>query len=92
MNLRKANFSFGSNALTYDTTSNLNNAQLDQKMKHDPNTGAAMAEKKREQQERVYKNRIQRNFTYGRDAVNYQSDAKGSFPIQPLTQTKEAYE
>ena len=85
MNLRKANFSFGSNSLTYDTTSAVTNATLDQKVKNDPITGAQMAAKKKEQEERVFKNRIQRNFTYGRDATNYQSDAKGSFPQHALT-------
>jgi len=90
--LRQANFSLGSNTLTYDTTSAVTNQNLNDKMRNDPTTGAQMAIKKKEQEERVFKNRIQKNFSYGRDTTNYQSDAKSSFPVQDLSQTKEAYE
>lgn len=91
MNLRKANFSFGSNALSYDTTSKVTNSNLDEKIKSNPVTGAQLAAKQKEQEERVFKNRIQKNFTYGRDSTNYTSDAKCSFPKHALTQHKEAY-
>ena len=43
MNLRKANFTFGSNVLSYDTTSKVTNSNLDDKIKNNPTTGAQMA-------------------------------------------------
>ena len=51
-----------------------------------------MDKRKQEQAERVYKNRIQRNFNYGRDANTYQTDNKSSFKVCDLSQTKEAFD
>ena len=44
-----------------------------------------MDKRKQEQAERVYKNRIQRNFNYGRDANTYQTDNKSSFKVCDLS-------
>jgi len=58
-------------------------------LKH-TNGSEELARAKKEQQERLYKNRIQRNFSYGRDPVNYTSDARSNLQPKDLAQCKES--